>query len=198
MRNAFLMVNAGVFRIIKVIHMKVAVQNVVPMPIVVVIALAYAVNALIHAQARVAKVLCAKLPTIFQFVHVQLNIQAIHLQAVARRNYPLHRLIPVIHRRAVLTPNAETLTSMRSVPVYQVSSVHRRSVGPNVLSVQNVHRSKHALIKNVLIHVAEPAVLMLDVKYLTIAQFAAAKLGKPGILLRVVNQYHYHHHHRRN
>jgi hypothetical protein len=53
-----------------------------------------------------------------------------------------------------------------------------RVVDLNALSAQNVLRTKHALVKNVLIHVQERVDTMLDVKLSIIVQSAVALLDK--------------------
>lgn len=81
-RNA-LMVNVDVLLNTKEIHTKAAAQNVAQMLIVAVIRHAYEVNVSIHVLEHAAKVHCAKLSIICQFVHVPWVIQAIHSQIVA-------------------------------------------------------------------------------------------------------------------
>lgn len=47
---------------------------------------------------------------------------------------------------------------------FKDSLVHHRHAIPNVFKVQNVHRTKLALIKNVAIHVRELVELVLNVQ----------------------------------
>ncbi|RZC36333.1 hypothetical protein BDFB_000151 [Asbolus verrucosus] len=61
------------------------------------------------------------------------------------------------------TVNVVKLMIRQSAPVYLITSVVLQAAGQNVLLAQNVHKTKHALTKNVPILALELVVLMLNV-----------------------------------
>lgn len=82
----------------------------------------------------------------------------------------------VVQAHAVWIVNAVLLATMKYAHVCQDLSVVHQIVGLSVLSVQNVHKIGHVLIKNALIRASRPVDNMLDVKSLITIQSVHVRL----------------------
>ena len=84
-------------------------------------------------------------------------------------------LIHVVRHLVVLTVNVRLMLTKQYVHVYPYMPDHHLDVDLNVLLVQNVHRTKLVLIRNVLTHVQEHAAKMHVAKLLITVLYVLAK-----------------------